>query len=95
MEANILVVEDEKGIRDAITIYLKNQGYHVYEAENGAQGLEMVENHTIHLAIVDIMMPVMDGITMTMKLREKYDFPQWNCSQESIPICVGMNRFCS
>lgn len=44
MEANILVVEDEKGIRDAITIYLKNQGYHVYEAENGAQGLEMVEN---------------------------------------------------
>ena len=75
MEANILVVEDEKGIRDAITIYLKNQGYHVYEAENGAQGLEMVENHTIHLAIVDIMMPVMDGITMTMKLREKYDFP--------------------
>ena len=73
MEANILVVEDEKGIRDAITIYLKNQGYHVYEAENGAQGLEMVENHTIHLAIVDIMMPVMDGITMTMKLREKYE----------------------
>ena len=63
MEANILVVEDEKGIRDAITIYLKNQGYHVYEAENGAQGLEMVENHIIHLAIVDIMMPVMDGIT--------------------------------
>ncbi len=37
MEANILVVEDEKGIRDAITIYLKNQGYHVYEAENGAR----------------------------------------------------------
>ena len=63
MEANILVVEDEKGIRDAITIYLKNQGYHVYEAENGAQGLEMVENHIIHLAIVDIMMPVMDGIS--------------------------------
>ena len=73
MEANILVVEDEKGIRDAITIYLKNQGYHVYEAENGVQGLEMVENHTIHLAIVDIMMPVMDGITMTMKLREKIE----------------------
>ena len=73
MEHTILIVEDEKGIRDAITIYLKNQGYHVYEAENGAQGLEMVENHTIHLAIVDIMMPVMDGITMTMKLREKYE----------------------
>ena len=89
MEANILVVEDEKGIRDAITIYLKNQGYYVYEAENGVQGLEMVENHTIHLAIVDIMMPVMDGIISQSPLA------QWNCSQGSIPICVGMNRFCS
>ena len=69
MEANILVVEDEKGIRDAITIYLKNQGYHVYEAENGAQGLEMVENHTIHLAIVDIMMPVMNGLIAAKTIR--------------------------
>ena len=93
MEANILVVEDEKGIRDAITIYLKNQGYHVYEAENGAQGLEMVENHTIHLAIVDIMMPVMDGITMTMKLREKYDFPLifLSAKSEDIDKITGLN----
>lgn len=93
MEANILVVEDEKGIRDAITIYLKNQGYHVYEAENGAQGLEMVENHIIHLAIVDIMMPVMDGITMTMKLREKYDFPLifLSAKSEDIDKITGLN----
>ena len=74
MEANILVVEDEKRNTGCHNDLLKNQGYYVYEAENGVQGLEMVENHTIHLAIVDIMMPVMDGITMTMKLREKYDF---------------------
>ena len=93
MEANILVVEDEKGIRDAITIYLKNQGYHVYEAENGAQGLEMVENHTIHLAIVDIMMPVMDGITMTMKLRENYDIPVifLSAKSEDIDKITGLN----
>ena len=93
MEANILVVEDEKGIRDAITIYLKNQGYHVYEVENGVQGLEMVENHTIHLAIVDIMMPVMDGITMTMKLREKYDFPLifLSAKSEDIDKITGLN----
>ena len=93
MEANILVVEDEKGIRDAITIYLKNQGYYVYEAENGVQGLEMVENHTIHLAIVDIMMPVMDGITMTMKLREKYDFPLifLSAKSEDIDKITGLN----
>lgn len=93
MEANILVVEDEKGIRDAITIYLKNQGYHVLEAENGKEGLEIIENNEIHLAIVDIMMPVMDGITMTMKLREKYDFPLifLSAKSEDIDKITGLN----
>lgn len=93
MEANILVVEDEKGIRDAITIYLKNQGYNVYEAENGKQGLEITENNEIHLAIVDIMMPVMDGITMTMKIREKYDFPLifLSAKSEDIDKITGLN----
>lgn len=93
MEHNILVVEDEKGIRDAITIYLKNQGYQVYEAENGVQGLEIVGNHEIHLAIVDIMMPVMDGITMTMKLREQYDFPLifLSAKSEDIDKITGLN----
>lgn len=93
MEHNILVVEDEKGIRDAIVIYLKSQGYHVYEAENGVQGLKIVENHEIHLAIVDIMMPVMDGITMTMKLREKYDFPLifLSAKSEDIDKITGLN----
>ena len=75
MNHNILITEDEKGIRDAISIYLKNQGYNVFEAENGKEGLKIVEEKEIHLAIVDIMMPVMDGITMTMKIREKHDFP--------------------
>lgn len=93
MEHNILVVEDEKGIRDAITIYLKSQGYHVYEAENGVQGLAVLETQEIHLAIVDIMMPVMDGITMTMKLREKYDFPLifLSAKSEDIDKITGLN----
>lgn len=93
MEHNILVVEDEKGIRDAIVIYLKSQGYHVYEAGNGVQGLEIVENNEIHLAVVDIMMPVMDGITMTMKLREKYDFPLifLSAKSEDIDKITGLN----
>lgn len=93
MEHNILVVEDEKGIRDAITIYLKSQGYHVYEAENGVQGLEIVDKYEIHLAVVDIMMPVMDGITMTMKLREKYDFPLifLSAKSEDIDKITGLN----
>lgn len=55
MEHNILIVEDEKGIRDAIIIYLKNQGYNVFEASNGKEGLDIIENNDIHLAIVDIM----------------------------------------
>ena len=67
---NILVVEDEIEIAKAIEIYLKSQGYNVYIANNGKAGLEMVERYDIHLAIVDIMMPVMDGIEMTMKIRE-------------------------
>ena len=75
MDHNILVVEDEKGIREAIQIYLKNQGYRVFLAENGQEGLKIVKNETIHLAVVDIMMPVMDGITMTMEVRKEYDFP--------------------
>ena len=72
---NILVVEDEIEIAKAIEIYLKSQNYNVYIANNGLEGLKIIEQHPIHLAIVDIMMPVMDGIEMTMKIREQYDFP--------------------
>ena len=71
---HILIVEDDKEIRDGIEIYLANQGYQVHKAADGVEGLAEMEKQEIHLAIVDIMMPSMDGITMTMKLREKYDF---------------------
>lgn len=64
----ILVVEDEKEIAEAIEIYLKTQGYDVIKAENGAEGLKMIQEHDdIQLALVDVMMPVMDGITMIKK----------------------------
>lgn len=76
MEMNrVLVVEDDKEIREGVKIYLKSKGYEVSEAADGVEGLEVIEREEIHLAIVDVMMPRMDGITMTMKLREKYDFP--------------------
>ena len=55
MEHTILVVEDEQGIREAIGIYMKNQGYNVILAANGKEGLEKIETNDIHLAIVDIM----------------------------------------
>lgn len=90
---NILVVEDEIEIAKAIEIYLKSQGYNVYIANNGKAGLEMVERYDIHLAIVDIMMPVMDGIEMTMKIRENYDFPIifLSAKSEDIDKITGLN----
>ena len=62
MEHTILIVEDEKGIRETVTVFLKNQGYNVLQASNGEEGLALIEANEIHLAVVDIMMPVMDGI---------------------------------
>jgi DNA-binding response OmpR family regulator len=76
METNhILLVEDDKEIREGVEIYLKSQGYEVFQAADGIEGLKILDQEEIHLAIVDVMMPRMDGITMTVKLREKYDFP--------------------
>ena len=65
MEMNhVLVVEDDKEIREGVEIYLKSQGYEVFQAADGAEGLDVIEREDIHLAIVDIMMPVMDGISI-------------------------------
>lgn len=90
---NILVVEDEIEIAKAIEIYLKSQNYNVYIANNGLEGLKIIEQHPIHLAIVDIMMPVMDGIEMTMKIREQYDFPIifLSAKSEDIDKITGLN----
>ncbi|MCI7221279.1 MAG: response regulator, partial [Erysipelotrichaceae bacterium] len=65
MSDKILVVEDDIDIQKALLIYLKNQGYDVLVASNGLEGLNIINNNEIHLAIVDIMMPIMDGIEMT------------------------------
>ena len=90
---NVLVVEDEKEIADAIEIYLKNQGYNVFKGYNGIEDLEIISKEEIHLAIVDIMMPRMDGIAMTMKLREKYDFPviMLSAKSEEVDKIMGLN----
>lgn len=90
---NVLVVEDEREIADAIEIYLVNQGYKVFKGYNGSEGLELIERENIHLAIVDIMMPIMDGIALTMKLREKYDFPviMLSAKSEEMDKILGLN----
>lgn len=93
LEYNILVVEDESGIRETIKVFLENQGYHVFTAQNGVEGLEIIQNTDIHLAVVDIMMPVMDGMTMVLKLREKYDMPVifLSAKSEDIDKIKGLN----
>ena len=90
---NVLIVEDEKEICDGIEIYLKNQGYNVFKASNGIEGLKIIEKETLHLAIVDIMMPKMDGITMVMKLRENHEFPviMLTAKSEEIDKIMGLN----
>lgn len=90
---NVLIVEDEKEICDGIGIYLKNQGYNVFKAENGIEGLKIIKSENIHLAIVDIMMPKMDGITMVMKLRENYEFPviMLSAKSEEMDKIMGLN----
>ena len=93
MEHTILVVEDEQGIREAIGIYMKNQGYNVILAANGKEGLEKIKTNDIHLAIVDIMMPVMDGISMVMEARKHHDFPILflSAKSEDIDKITGLN----
>ena len=92
-EYNILVVEDDKEIRDGIEIFLKSQGYHVYKAADGVEGLQIIEKEQIHLAIVDIMMPRMDGVTMTIKLREHHEFPviMLSAKSEEADKVIGLN----
>ena len=108
MEINhVLIVEDDKEIREGVQIYLQSQGYKVFQAADGIEGLEVLEKEEIHLAIIDIMMPRMDGILaiidimmprmdgirMTMKLREKYDFPviMLSAKSEEVDKITGLN----
>ncbi|NLL99385.1 MAG: response regulator transcription factor [Tepidanaerobacter sp.] len=72
---NILVAEDEKEIAAAIEVYLKNQNYGVFKAYNGEEALEIFKNNEIHLVLMDIMMPKMDGLEAVMKIREISNVP--------------------
>ncbi|MGV8980677.1 response regulator transcription factor [Clostridium sp.] len=71
----ILVVDDEKEIRDLIGIYLSNDGYSVIKANNGVEALNILKDEHIDLIILDIMMPIMDGMEACMKIREYNNMP--------------------
>ena len=93
MYYNILVCDDEKDILDAIEIYLKAEGYKVFTAKDGVSALKILEKNEIHLAIIDIMMPVMDGITLIMKMREMTNIPiiVLSAKSEVTDKIVGLN----
>ena len=74
-EINILVVDDEKEIADLVEIYLVSDGYKVFKANNALDGLEILEKEEIHLVLLDIMMPGMDGLEMCRKIRETNNIP--------------------
>lgn len=71
----VLVTDDDQAIRDGIEIYLKNEGYNVIKAADGTEALQKLQENDIHLIILDIMMPKMDGITATFKIREERNIP--------------------
>ena len=72
---NILVCDDDKEIVRAIGIYLKNEGYRVLEAYDGIEALDILRKEEIHLIIMDIMMPRMDGMQATVRIREEKNIP--------------------
>jgi DNA-binding response OmpR family regulator len=74
-QLNVLVVDDEKEIRDAIEIYLSNEGVRVIQARDGIEAIEKLEEEEIHLILLDIMMPRLDGIKTTFKIREQKNIP--------------------
>lgn len=71
----ILVVDDDSDIRNGIEIFLKNEGYGVLQAEDGEQALQLLKQHDIHLIILDVMMPKLDGIQATFKIRAEQNIP--------------------
>ncbi|MEH7385651.1 response regulator transcription factor [Bacillus sp. JJ1521] len=71
----VLVVDDEKEIRDAIEIYLKNEGITVLKAKDGIEALDILHEQQVHLIILDVMMPKLDGISATFKIRETNNIP--------------------
>ena len=72
---NILICDDEKDIVNALKIYLNDSQYQFFDAYNGKQALEIIESNEIHLVLLDIMMPVMDGIETLSRLRQFSNIP--------------------
>ena len=89
----VLIVDDEDEIRDAIEIYLKNEDITVFKAKDGIDALMLLEEQDVHLIIMDIMMPKMDGIKATFKIRENKNIPiiMLSAKSEDTDKILGLN----
>ncbi len=72
---NVLICDDDEAILESLRIYLDNEGYKVFTAANGEEALKVIEENKLHCVVLDIMMPRLDGLKATLKIREKYNFP--------------------
>ena len=92
-QINILVVDDEKEIADLVEIYLVSDGYKVFKANNAKEGLEILDQEEIHLVLLDIMMPGMDGLEMCRKIRETNNIPiiMVSAKTQDIDKIVGLS----
>ncbi|ARC84340.1 hypothetical protein U732_885 [Clostridium argentinense CDC 2741] len=90
---SVLAVDDDKEIRDAIEIYLKNEDINVFKAMDGIEALNILEKEEIHLILMDIMMPRMDGIKATFKIRESKNIPiiMLSAKSEDTDKILGLN----
>lgn len=90
---NILVCDDDKEIVDAIDIYLSQEGYHILKAYDGLQAIEIMKKEEVHLILLDIMMPNLDGIRATRKIRETSSVPiiMLSAKSEDVDKILGLN----
>ncbi|MEG2786469.1 MAG: response regulator transcription factor [Romboutsia sp.] len=91
--SNILVVDDDRDIVDSIEIYLKNEGFNIFKAYDGVEALDILVSNDIHLILMDIMMPKLDGIKATIKIREEKNIPiiLISAKSEDSDKIIGLN----
>ncbi len=92
-EMNILVCDDDVDIVEAISIFLSQEGYNIFKAYDGLQVLEILERQKVHLVILDIMMPKLDGLQSTLKIRNDYNIPiiLVSAKSEDTDKIIGLN----
>jgi len=90
---NILVCDDDREIVGAIEVYLKNEGYEIFKAYDGIEALDILDREEIHLILMDVMMPRMDGMRTTMKIREEKNIPiiMLSAKTEDYDKITGLN----